>query len=102
MDVDLEFILAIMILGLMILIPIIGLTARLSLKPIVEAIVRLRETSDSRSAELLLAEQRFARLEAEIQSLRALLEPVVERAEFDLKLYSESPNGTRRFPGELL
>ncbi|HEX6309377.1 MAG TPA: hypothetical protein VFZ69_14370 [Longimicrobiales bacterium] len=77
------------ILGcLMFLIPIAGLTARFAIKPIVEAIARMRDGSMDRDSVQLL-ERRIALLEQEVHSvteLRADMLRLVEELEFNRQL----------------
>jgi hypothetical protein len=67
-------------------IPALGITARLAIKPVVEAIVRLREAFTA--APSAVSEQRFAELEAQVQSLHALLARVQEESAFERELGS--------------
>jgi hypothetical protein len=74
-----------LILGLAILIPITGFTARFALKPIAEALVRLRGPADSQHA----LEQRMSRIEGEVDrlvELRVSVERLAEELEFNRKL----------------
>jgi hypothetical protein len=77
------------ILGcLMVLIPIAGLTARFAIKPITEALARVREGSTERETVQLL-ERRMALLEQEVHSvteLRGDLVRVLEELEFTKQL----------------
>jgi hypothetical protein len=77
-------------LGIMtILIPIAGLTARFALKPIVEAIARMREVQAGTSArEVGLLEQRVALLEQQHQALEHEVERLSEMRDFDRQLTS--------------
>lgn len=72
------------ILGLVVLIPVTGFTARFALRPIAEALVRLR-TPDAQQA----LEQRMDRLEGEVDrlvELRVSVERLAEELEFNRKL----------------
>jgi hypothetical protein len=74
-----------LIIGLTILIPVTGFTARFALRPIVEALVRLRGSSDSQHA----LEQRMSRIESEVDrlvELRVSVERLTEELEFNRKL----------------
>jgi hypothetical protein len=77
-------------LGIMtILIPIAGLTARFALKPIVEAIARMREAQAGISTrEVGLLEQRLALLEQQHQALEHEVERIAEIKDFDRQLTS--------------
>lgn len=72
------------ILGLVMLIPITGLTVRFALRPLVEA--KARAMAGGAPPEL---EQRMARIEAEVErmsELRESMERLTEELEFNRKL----------------
>jgi hypothetical protein len=72
---------------LTVLIPIAGLTARFALKPIVEAIARMKEVqAGSTGRELNVLEQRVALLEQQYQSLDSTVERIAEIKDFDRQL----------------
>lgn len=72
---------------LTVLIPIAGLTARFALKPIVEAIARMKEVqSGATGRELNVLEQRVALLEQQYQSLDSTVERIAEIKDFDRQL----------------
>ncbi|HEX6371321.1 MAG TPA: hypothetical protein VF006_20550 [Longimicrobium sp.] len=74
-----------LILGLTILIPVTGFTARFALRPIAEALVRLRSAGDSQHG----LEQRLTRIESEVDrlvELRVSVERLTEELEFNRKL----------------
>lgn len=74
-----------LILGLTILIPVTGFTARFALRPIAEALVRLRRASDSQQG----LEHRMSRIESEVDrlvELRVSVERLTEELEFNRKL----------------
>jgi len=74
-----------LIIGLAILIPITGFTARFALRPIAEALVRLRGSGESQQA----LEQRMSRIEGEVDrlvELRVSVERLAEELEFNRKL----------------
>jgi hypothetical protein len=74
-----------LIIGLTILIPVTGFTARFALRPIAEALVRLRGPADSHQA----LEQRMSRIEGEVDrlvELRVSVERLAEELEFNRKL----------------
>lgn len=83
------------IIGLTILIPVTGFTARFALRPIAEALVRLRVASDSQHA----LEQRVARIEGEVDrlvELRESVERLAEELEFNRKLALAPPEAVSR------
>jgi hypothetical protein len=74
---------------LTVLIPIAGLTARFALKPIVEAIARMREVqAGTTGRELSVLEQRVALLEQQYQALDSSVERIAEIKDFDRQLTS--------------
>ena len=79
------------ILGIsIVLIPIIGLTARFALKPVVEALARVFE---SRSADetVRILERRVELQEQQIEALQSSLEKLSETHEFDRQLAAPRP-----------
>lgn len=71
------------ILGLAILIPITGFTARFALRPIADALVRLRSAGEPQM------EQRIKRIENEMDALaelRTSVERLTDELEFQRKL----------------
>ena len=88
LPIDVSSIITDIIIGLVLLIPVTGLTARFALKPIAEAIARMRESQADREATALL-ERRMSLLEQEVQAITGMREDVaklVEAQEFHLKL----------------
>lgn len=75
---------------LIVLIPVAGLTARFALKPVVEAIFKVREnTTGARDAAVL--ERRVALLEQQLRHVEGSMERLVEDSEFRRQL--EAPHG---------
>ena len=81
---------AILMGGLVFLIPVAGLTARFALKPILEAIAQLKGTqgADQRVA---LLEQRLALLEEQFHVIERDHQRLVEESDFGKQL--EAPRG---------
>lgn len=74
------------IMGLMvILIPVAGVTARFALKPIAEAVARMREAQGA-NRELQLVEQRLSLMEQQIQNLETDVRRIEEKSDFDRQL----------------
>jgi hypothetical protein len=74
------------ILGIsIVLIPVIGLTARFALKPVVEALARVFE-SRSVDETVRILERRVELQEQQIEALQASLEKLSETQEFDRQL----------------
>lgn len=96
MPIDLTSLVA-TILGIsIVLIPVIGLTARFALKPVVEALSRLFETR-SGSERLQILERRIELQEQQIEALQQSLRSLGEAREFDRQL-AAPPSGAGR-PG---
>lgn len=97
MPVDYTAIIAIIMGSLMFLIPIAGFTARFAMKPIVESLARLRDSSAKAEA-IELVERRLALLEQEVQSVSNIKDEVarlVDELEFQRKLSApRSEKGT--------
>lgn len=78
-------------LGLTILVPVVGLTARIALKPMAELMARAREGNQT-NASLALLERRMELLEREVQVLGTMREEVdrlQEAQQFQLRLAGE-------------
>lgn len=75
-------------LGIMIvLVPVVGVTARFALKPIVEAFARMKEIQ-GQEQKVALMEQRIALLEEHIHSVDRNLSALQEDADFRRQLDS--------------
>ena len=75
-----------------VLIPVIGLTARFALKPAVEALSRVFESRGSDES-LQIVERRLALLETQIEGIETSMKRLVETSGFDaqLRIGSEYP-----------
>ena len=72
-------------------IPVFAFSARFAIRPIADAIVRIRESQNSaRTAEeaLLLHDRRLSLMEAELQQIHGVLERLVESDQFRTQLES--------------
>ena len=85
-----EDILVILMSGLIVLIPVAGLTLRFALKPMVDSIARLMQAKNGAAGVNLeavdLVDKRVALLEQEMQLLRGEVRHLEERSEFYEKL----------------
>ena len=72
-------------LGAAVLVPVLALSARFALKPVMETWIRLRqgETTDQ---EKIMQDRRIALLEAELQSVQQQLQQRTEAQEFEQRL----------------
>ncbi len=85
--VDLVPLVAVVMGLLVVLIPISGLTARFALKPIAEAVARMRESQGS-SREVAILEQRVALLEQQLSNVETDVNRLEESREFERQLRS--------------
>jgi hypothetical protein len=76
-----EDILMILMTGLVVLIPVAGLTLRFALKPMVDSIARLLEVKNGGSG-VDLVDKRVQLLEQELHSLRSEMRLLTDRTEF--------------------
>jgi hypothetical protein len=87
LPIDVTAIVAV-VMGLMVvLIPIAGLTARFALKPIAEAVARMRSAQGA-NRELALVEQRMALLEQQLSNLETDVRKIEDVSPFDRQLKS--------------
>lgn len=80
-----------------VLIPVIGLTARFALKPVVEALAKVfegRATDES----IQILERRMGLLEAQIESMENTVNRLADAAEFDARLREGSESTTGQLP----
>ncbi len=68
-----------------VLIPVIGLTARFALKPTVEALSRIFDKKGSDEA-ISILERRMALMEQQLESIESSVHRIAETTEFDQKL----------------
>ena len=85
MPIDLTALLAVIMGISIILVPVIGLTARFALKPTVEALSKFFDKKRSDESQLIL-ERRVALLEAQIDSIESNVSRIVEVSEFHQEL----------------
>lgn len=83
-------ILAILLTGIIILVPVFGLTLRFALRPVVEAWTKIRSESVLPQHTELLSRQ-ISLLEAELQQVQQTLQHLVEAQDFQHQLNSERP-----------
>jgi len=70
-------------------VPALAITARMVMKPIVEAIVRLRETGGGRVSDTVA--NRVLELEEEVRQLRASMTSLEQTVDFQQKLLAAPP-----------
>jgi len=99
LPIDLGSIIA-TIMGIsIVLIPVIGLTARFALKPVVEALSKVFEGRGAEES-LQIMERRLGLMEAQIDGMEASVKRLSETARFDAQLRSgsEASNDQRLEP----
>jgi hypothetical protein len=87
MPINLTELLAVFMGISIVLIPVLGITARFALKPTVEALSRLFEGRGSDEAVSIL-ERRMALMEQQIESIESNVHRLVEMGEFQHELHS--------------
>ena len=83
--IDLTALLAVFMGVSVVLVPVIGITARFALKPTVEALSRFFEKRGSDEA-ISILERRMALIEQQVESIDTNVQKLVDAAEFDRKL----------------
>jgi hypothetical protein len=87
-------ILAILMAGLIVLVPIAGLTARFALKPVIEAFVSLRARGGHDEKFLAVLEQRLALMEQQLHTLESSLHRLEEERSFERSLQAGRPEAS--------
>jgi hypothetical protein len=87
MPIDLTALLAVFMGTSIILIPVLGLTARFALKPTVEALSRFFDRKDDDEV-ISILERRMALMEQQIESIEGNVHRLVELNEFHHELQS--------------
>ena len=87
MPIDLTALLAVFMGISIVLIPVLGITARFALKPTVEALSRLFDRRGSEEV-ISILERRMGLMEQQIESIESNVERLVEMSEFHHELQS--------------
>ncbi len=88
LPIDITSIIGVSMGMMVILIPIAGLTARFALKPIAEAVARMREAQGTHR-ELQLVEQRLALMEQQLSNLETDVKEIGDKTDFDRRLATD-------------
>jgi len=80
--------LAVLLGGIVMLVPVLGLTVRYALRPVIESWVKMKANPTLESQNELLARQ-VALLEAEVQHLQGTVQGLVEGQDFQRALQGE-------------
>ena len=89
LPIDVTALLAVFMGTSIVLIPILGITARFALKPTVEALSKFFDKKGSDEAVSIL-ERRMALIEQQLESIESNVQRLAETAEFDQKLAAPS------------
>lgn len=76
---------AIFFTGMIVLVPVVGITARFALRPVLESMARLRESAQQNQA-LELLERRQALMEEQLHALETGVTRLADEAEFRRQL----------------
>jgi hypothetical protein len=87
LPIDVTGVIAVAMGMMVLLIPIAGLTARFALKPIAEAVARMRDSQGS-NQQLGLIEQRLSLLEQQLTGVELDVRRIEEYSAFDRELRS--------------
>lgn len=85
LPVDITAVIAVIMGISIVLIPVIGLTARFALKPVVEALSRVFETRTTNES-IQILERRISLLESQIEGMESSMSRLDEAARFDAQL----------------
>ena len=80
-----------------VLIPVIGLTARFALKPVVEALSKVFESREL-SESYQIMERRMGLMEAQIEAMESSMKRLADTAHFDAQLRAGSEDPDDQLP----
>lgn len=86
-----EDIVGILMVGLIVFVPVAGITARIALKPLIDSLIRIAEMRRS-TEEVRLLDKRIALLEQELHGVKEEVQELTEQKEFYRRL--AEPGGT--------
>jgi hypothetical protein len=98
LPIDLTSVIAVFMGISIVLIPVIGLTARFALKPTVEALSRVFESRGSEESVRML-EQRLSLLEQQLDAMEGSLRRIEDATRFDAQLRAPTDQNTKELPG---
>jgi hypothetical protein len=91
LPIDFTALLAVFMGVSVVLVPVIGLTARFALKPTVEAVSRFFDKKGSEET-ISILERRMALLEQQVESIDTNVQRLVDTTDFDQKLSAPPPS----------
>lgn len=95
MPIDLTAIISVIMGISIVLIPVIGLTARFALKPVVEALARVFE-SRGMNESMQIMERRMALMESQVEAMGGTMKRLEETSTFDAQLRAGSEDARDR------
>ena len=98
LPVDLTAVIAVFMGISVILVPVIGLTARFALKPTVEALSRVFESRGTEESVKML-EQRLSLMEQQLDMMEGSLRRIEEASSFDAQLRAGGEEEPGQLPG---
>lgn len=97
LPIDLTEIIAVFMGISIVLIPVIGLTARFAIKPIVEALTKGLEARGQEETVRIL-ERRIGLLESQVESMEHTVARVEEATAFEARLRAPAPSDSDELP----
>jgi hypothetical protein len=97
LPIDITSVIAVIMGISIVLIPVIGITARFALKPTVEALAKVFESRGANES-LQILERRLSLLEAQIESLEGSTKRLEEASDFQAQLQAGSPREALQKP----
>ncbi|MFO8175773.1 MAG: hypothetical protein ACQET1_07920 [Gemmatimonadota bacterium] len=98
LPIDVTAIVAVVMGISIVLVPVIGLTARFALKPTVEALSRVFESKGTEESVQML-EQRLSLMEQQLDAMESSLRRIEETSRFDAQLRAESEPAPKELQG---
>jgi len=95
--IDLTSVIAVIMGISVVLVPVIGLTARFALKPVVEALSKVFQSRDAAESYQIM-ERRMALMEAQIEAMENSMNRLTATAEFDAQLRAGSGDPGDQLP----
>ena len=88
---DLTGLAAVLLMGGAVLVPVVALSVRFALKPVVDAWVRIRQETGGSTREMAMQDRRMALLEQEIQGLQRTVQELADADDFRRRLHEPPP-----------
>lgn len=98
LPIDVTAVIAVIMGISIVLVPVIGLTARFALKPTVEALSRVFESRGTEDSVQML-EQRLSLMEQQLDAMESSLRRIEETSRFDAQLRAEGDPTPKELEG---